>query len=127
MQTLSYGFKKPETGDTGSVFFPALEDNITQLNDHNHDGTDSAKIPSSSSTVVTASVAAASWVATANGTYRQLLTIPAAITAVTDVAISFRDSTTMDPYYLKVEKVSSTTFYAYINDNSVTLTVVYSA
>ena len=40
--TLSYGFVRPATGDKGSVFFPALEDNITQLNSHDHDGTDSA-------------------------------------------------------------------------------------
>jgi hypothetical protein len=31
--TLSYGFEKPATGDKGTVFWPALEDNIQQLHE----------------------------------------------------------------------------------------------
>jgi hypothetical protein len=44
MITLSYGFKKPELKDLGPVVFPALEDNWQQVNDHDHDGLNSAKI-----------------------------------------------------------------------------------
>lgn len=43
---LSYGYKKPQTGDKGSTFFPELEANIQQLNDHAHNGSNSAQIPS---------------------------------------------------------------------------------
>lgn len=41
MITLSYGFEKPVNGDTGDVFFPALERDIQRLNDHTHDGVNS--------------------------------------------------------------------------------------
>ena len=41
MIVLSNGYKLPETGDFGDVWFPALEDNIQRINTHNHDGTDS--------------------------------------------------------------------------------------
>ena len=44
MIILSYGFKKPELKDLGPVVFPALEDNWQQVNDHDHDGLNSAKI-----------------------------------------------------------------------------------
>jgi len=46
MITLTFGILKPQNGDKGSVFFPALEDNLQQLNDHNHDGFNSSKISS---------------------------------------------------------------------------------
>ena len=39
--TLSNGYIKPEDGDTGAVWFDALEDNIQRVNDHNHDGSNS--------------------------------------------------------------------------------------
>jgi hypothetical protein len=44
MLTLSYGFKKPQVPDQGGVVFPALEANWQQVNDHNHDGVNSALI-----------------------------------------------------------------------------------
>ena len=44
MQTLTYGFKKPQVTDKGPVVFPALEANWQQVNDHNHDGANSALI-----------------------------------------------------------------------------------
>lgn len=47
MTTLTYGFKRPATGDQGSVWFPAMEDNITRLDAHDHDGTDSAQLTNS--------------------------------------------------------------------------------
>lgn len=127
MITLTYGFKQPQTGDKGSVFFPALEDNIEALNDHTHNGTNSAKLTAAASVVVSQSILAASWVATSNGTYRQLVTIPGTLTAVSDVRVSFRDATTLDEYHLKVEKASATTYYVYINDNSIALTAVYTS
>lgn len=48
MEILSYGYKKPVNGDTGDVFFPALEENIQKQNDHTHDGVNSAFIASQS-------------------------------------------------------------------------------
>jgi hypothetical protein len=126
MQTLTYGMKIPETGDAGSVFFPALEDNFEQLDIHTHNGTNSPRLTAGSSDAVTQTVAAAGWVATTNGTYRQLLTIPGTLSAFDSVRPSFRNSTG-DYLYLNTEKVTSNTYYVYINDNSLTLTAVYTS
>lgn len=44
MTTLTYGLKRPATGDLGSVWFPAIEGNITQLDAHSHNGVDSPQL-----------------------------------------------------------------------------------
>lgn len=124
MNTLSYGVKQPQTGDKGSVFFPALEDDLDYLNDHAHDGVTGVKITATNITAVTQSVLSGSWVATSGGTYRQLLTV-ANGKNFDDVDIVFRDSTSKQKMYLATEKVSATTFYVYINDNSIGLTASY--
>jgi hypothetical protein len=123
MLTLSFGFKKPETNDKGDIVFPALEDNIQQLNDHDHNGTNSKKLPSSSIEPLTATLASGSWVATTNDRYRQLVTLPVSLTY---------DTTTIEArlssghvFLPTIEKVSATQFYLYINDNSENVTVLY--
>ncbi len=124
MLTLSYGYKKPQTNDKGSVFWPAMEANFQQLNDHTHNGTDSAKITAASSTVVTVAILAAAWgVALADGGYRQLVTLPGTVTYDT-VMLHYKGATNGHVYFLQTEKVSSSTFYVYCNDNSLSFTAV---
>lgn len=124
MLTLTYGFKKPQNGDKGSVFWDALALNCQLVNDHTHDGTNSAKLTAFATTAYTQPLAGP-WVLVANGVYRQLVTV-ASGHLVDDYNISFRDTTSGYAYLLSYEKVSSTTFYVYINDNSVSVTAVYS-
>ena len=125
MQILSYLFKKPQTGDKGSVFFPALEQNFQQLNDHTHNGTNSAKLPGSSVTSVTQAVSSAGWLATSGGTYRQIVTLPGTM-LFDDHAIIFRNQASpKKQLFLDVEKISSNTYYAYTNDNTVSVTAYY--
>lgn len=124
MEILSNGVKKPETGDRGSVFFPALEDNCDYLNDHTHDGSLGEPIPATNISPVTQSVSSGSWSATSGGQYRQLLTVPNGKN-FDDVDITFKHSTTKEPISLGVEKVSATTYYVFINDNSVSLVASY--
>lgn len=126
MLTLSYGFYKPQTGDKGSVFFPRLEDNFQKLNDHTHDGANSSKITAASSNVVTQAVASGSWALVSLGTYKQTVTLPAAL-AYDNIVIGFRDAATGHPLSLSVQKVSSTQYDVFINDNSLNLTAVYSS
>jgi hypothetical protein len=126
MLTLSYGFKKPQTGDKGSAFFPALEDNIQQLNDHTHDGSDSPRLDTSSVEALTSSVPAGSWVAQGDGVYRQLVTMPGGIT-YGEVMIGFLESPAGHIAMLGVEKVSASTFYVYCTDNAKSFTAVYSS
>lgn len=124
MLTLSHGFEKPETGDKGSVFFPALENNIQKLNDHTHNGTNSELLTAASSAAVTQTINSASWSHLGSGTYRQLVTMPANIAFDTH-SIQLRNNSTGVVMYLGIEKVSANTYYVFINDNSVTLKAVY--
>ena len=45
--TLSRGYKLPSSGDDSTTWMSNIEDNIQRLNDHDHDGTDSALIDGS--------------------------------------------------------------------------------
>ena len=124
MQTLSYGIKKPEDGDKGSSFFPALEDDLQQLNDHDHDGVDSAPILSTNITSVQQALSAALWVAVSGGTYRQLVTVPNG-KLYDNSFIFFRNTADKSQMFLGVEKVSRTTYYVYINDSTIDITAYY--
>jgi hypothetical protein len=124
MQTLSYGIKKPQDGDKGSTWFPALEDNFQQQNDHDHDGVDSAPIASTNIASVQQSLSAANWVAVSGGTYRQLVTVPNG-KLYDNSFILFRNTADKSQMLLGVEKVSSTTYYVYINDSTIDVTAYY--
>lgn len=124
MQTLSYGFLLPETGDLGPVVFPALEANIQQLNDHTHDGTNSSLLTAASIAGIPVAIPSGSWAAFGpTGHYRQLVTLPAGFSYDT-VQISFRLST---GEYLtpQVEKVSATQYYIYSIDNTLSFVACY--
>lgn len=124
METLSHGVKKPETGDKGSVWFPAIEDNCDILNDHNHDGSNSTSIPSTSISPVTKAIESGSWLAVSGGTYRQAVTVPNGKTFDNSVVI-FRHGATKKQIFLDVEPITSTTFYVYINDPTINVTAYF--
>lgn len=121
--TLSYGYIQPQSGDKGSVWFPALNDNIQQLNDHNHDGVTSALIPATSVTSATVSIPAASWVADGAGRYRQDVTVPTGYT-MDAYAILFRLSTgeIITP---SITRLSATSFRIFGPDNTLTYEAVF--
>lgn len=114
MQTLSYGYKKPQNPDTGDVFFPAMEFNIQQLNDHDHDGVNSAPLATQTGNVVSVL-----WVAApiGGGMYRQSITMPTGLT-YDGSDIWFRLSTG-EFVYPSVERIDATHFYVYTNDNTI--------
>lgn len=124
MTTLTYGYKLPDTGDSGATLFTALEDNITRLDGHTHDGVDSAALPAQSIAGVTQTISSASWVASgATGHYRQQVTVPAGFD-FDEVQISFR--TTAGAYiHPTVEKVSDTQYYVYTTDNTINFIACY--
>lgn len=124
MNILSYGVKQPQTGDKGSVFFPALEDDLEYLNDHVHDGVQGAPIPATNIEAVKQNLLAASWLAVSGGFYRQLVTVPNGKN-FEDMNITFRITSSGEPVLLTTEKVSSTTYYVYINDSSLAVTAAY--
>ncbi len=124
MTTLTYGYKLPATGDSGATLFTALEDNITRLDGHTHDGTNSAPLPPQSIIGVTQTIALASWVASgATGHYRQAVTVPAGFDFDT-VQISFR--TTAGAYiHPTVERISDTQYYVYSSNNTIDFIAEY--
>jgi hypothetical protein len=123
METLSYGYKRPQTGDQGSTLFTALADNITRLNNHDHDGSDSAKLTAASVVAITQAILAAAWVATSQGNYRQLVTLPGAL-SYDEISITIKNSSG-HIIFPTIEKVSVTTYYVYTNDNATAMTAVY--
>jgi hypothetical protein len=124
MLTLTYGYKKPQANDRGNVFFVPMENNIQQLNDHFHNGVDSALIPASSITKSSASILAASWGATSGGRYRQEITLPAGFTFA-NTAIKFTTAAG-NVAVLTVELGSAANkYYVYVNDNTLALTALY--
>jgi hypothetical protein len=121
--TLSYGYKKPQTNDKGSDVFPALEDDITRLNGHTHNGTDSAILSTSATNSTSQSILAAAWSLVANGIYKQVVTMPAGLSFDNTIK-EFRLSNS-ENVYPTTKKTGANTYEVYINDNTETLTVYY--
>lgn len=116
MITLSKGWKLPETGDFGDVWFPALEDNINQSNTHKHDGLDSEKIDAIDlvTTGAKLTVPNTDFVDQGDGYWRATVTVPGA-GLVDNYVVTVKDPTTKEPIYLRMEKLNSTQFYLYTN------------
>lgn len=114
MQILSKGFKLPETGDFGDVWFPAMEDNIQQMNDHTHNGVDSEKISSVDLEVHSTTVVSASFADQGDGYYRATVSVPGGLDP-SNFVITVKDPTTKDIVHLKQVRLSSTQFYLYTN------------
>lgn len=125
MLTLSYGYKLPEAGDRGTLFYDAMEGNITRFNGHTHNGTDSPPLTAQSISGVTQAISSASWATYGGpiGFYRQLVTVPAGFD-YDIVGISFRLSTG-ELIFPTVERVSDTQYYVYTNDNTLNYVAVY--
>lgn len=120
MQTLSYGYKKPANPDTGDLWFPALELDIQLLNDHTHDGTNSAPLATTSQAISSAGWGAA---AIGGGLYTQIITIPVS-SLYSQVEIWFKLSTG-EFVYPSIEKLTNTSYAIYTNDNSLNYVAYY--
>lgn len=121
--TLSYGYKKPQTGDKGSTFFPDLEADIQQLNDHAHNGSNSARIPSTNISAVTVAIASgAAWVLESSGKYYQEVLIPNDAN-YDDVFVMVKNAAG-EQMFLDVKPVSGNAkkFKVYSNDNTLSAT-----
>ena len=122
-KTLSNGYIKPETDDTGDTYFSNLEDNIQTVNDHDHTG--GAK-GGQLLTPTTQTISSGSWTDAGNDTFTQTIDVTSANAAFTydALGIEFRlsDGTAIYP---TVTKLSSTTYSISINDNTQSLTAIY--
>lgn len=118
MLILSYGFEKPQNTDTGDIYFPAQERNIQRLNDHTHNGVNSALIA-----VTTVNIPSGSWAVSALGAglYEQTVNLPTGF-EYDSMLIQFRLSTG-EVVYPFVQRVSNTAFMIFTNDNTKTYIV----
>lgn len=113
MIILSNGYKLPEDGDLGDVWFDALEDNIQRLNDHSHDGIDSEKLDASAVEAISTGISTGDF--TLSGTeYTYRLTLPSGL-QVDTTSIEFRDATTRDPIHMRYEIFSVSQIDIYSN------------
>lgn len=108
---LSNGYKKPESGDLGTTFFPDLEFNIDRVNGHSHNGTDSNKLTPLSYTIFTAQVLSGDF-SVVGDEYRATVNLPAEINTDT-TTIRLRDPSTKEFLGLRIEKQSTTQFYLF--------------
>lgn len=125
--TLSKGFVKPTTGDRGETFFPILETNIQQLNDHTHNGSNSQLIATSSLSKGAVAVPDTGW--TASGVlYRQLVTMPASFEWSTSKLKFQMNGGALDEeeIFPKTEFVDEDSFYLYmpVNNQAVDVLVI---
>ena len=123
MITLSFGYQLPETNDKGPVVFPALESNIQQLNDHNHDGSNSAKIPSSSIEPLSIDLNAGDWVADVNGLFKQTVALPSAL-AFDNTAFQVQ-LPNGDVVVPSINKISNAQYDIFTNDPTTGFKVLY--
>ena len=127
MEVLSYGFKRPNNLDRGSIFFDALRDNITLMNNHTHNGLNSAAIPVDSFAKFTASVTNSGWTANGDGTFKKTVTMPGSFvwtgthTQTYGVAGTYADQI----IYPKMVKLTPTTFEVHLFVNNQALLLVF--
>jgi hypothetical protein len=128
MITLSTGVKKPEVGDKGQIVFDALNNNTQIYNDHTHNGTNSAQIPSSGLAKGTLNLSAGDWVATVSGSgYKQTVTLPGVYT-LANCTMRFRVRTGANLHkfiFPTITPTSITQFEATVNDNTLDLEVLF--
>lgn len=122
MIVIANGYKLPELDDDGSVWFSALEFDITRLASHSHDGTTGALL-----TATAQAISSASWAATSGlpGTYDQTVTMPGSLTYdACSLELRLSNGTRIYP---TVTKISANSYKVYVNDNTLNLTAVYSS
>ena len=132
--TLSYGYVRPANGDTGATFWDQLANDITQLNAHTHNGSDSALIPATSITPVSQTVlagaAGVNWGSPTAGLYSRTITVPASIDydvygMIFRVASGSVSGTRGDQLNLSFTRLTDTTYTLYCNHNLVDLDILY--
>ena len=125
--TLTYGRKRPTTGDRD--FWGQLEDNIVVDDAHDYNGVNSPALSPKNFSKSTAAIASGSWSAVSGqaGTYEQTITVPTGY-AVDSMQVKFYITSGGQAGYEvfpTVRKASATTYKVFTNDNSVGYTAVY--
>lgn len=128
MITSTYGIKFPEDGDKGQAVFDALNSNFTIQRDHNHNGTNSAAIASSSLSKGTLNLDAVDWVSVAGGKgFKQTVSMPGVYTLVNCI-MRFRVRTGANQHKIihpSITPASITQFDVTVNDSTLDLEILF--
>ena len=124
METLPYGLKRPQNGDKGQRLTDALNENITQLDGHTHDGVNSPTISTAAIDKITQPIPNANWSNPVNGVYSQVIVMTGGL-QFDKTTISFRDTDTGKSMSLQFQKVDATSYRVYCNDNTKNVTALY--
>ena len=124
METLTYGFKKPQNGDKGQGLFDDLSYNVQKTNDHTHDGVNSPKVNISSLTKQSQLVLNSNWINPVGGVYSQVISMVGGLQFDTST-ITIRETSTGKLMNLLYEKVDVSAFRLYCNDATKDLTILY--
>lgn len=123
MNTLTYGRKEPEDGDKGAQFWPALVANIVLDDAHDHDGSDSAAIPSKNLTRGAVAVTDSGWSASGER-YRKTVSVASGWSLATCQPI-FLLNASGNRIYPHYEKINATSFYLYMPMDNVAVDCIF--
>jgi hypothetical protein len=123
MIVLSYGFKQPQNGDASSVWFPALAENVTLLNNHTHDGSNSSFLNAGSIAPASVDILAVNWTLVSTGIYTQTVTTPLEVNL--DDNIMQIKLSTGEFVYPSITRLTPTSFSIRTNDNSLDYVAVF--
>lgn len=114
MQILSYGFKLPEDGDFGDVWFPALAFDIQQLNDHTHNGLNSPLLAGSAIIAQHSTLLSTAFIDQGDGYWRAEVTLPSGMT-YDGTQIFVREPVSGDTALLRIAPKTQQVAYIYTN------------
>lgn len=122
-QTLSKGYKLPETGDRS--WWDDIAFDIVRVNGHEHDGVDSEKIKSFNLNKSATLISSTNWGSDIGGnTFEQTIALPAGYEFDT-TNISIRLASTGEIIYAKIIKDTDSSFIITVNDNTLELVALY--
>jgi hypothetical protein len=131
MVTTSYGYRIPEAGDRakGALgWYESIEFDVQRLNDHTHNGIDSASLNVNAFSPYSGTILAAGWT-TSGTTYAQDITTPVGIDDINNFNVKFIFTAPVgsvgEVAYLNYDRLTATTYRVYCNDNTAAFTVLY--
>lgn len=131
MTPSTYGYRIPDTGDLAkgaNGWFASIVYNFERLDDHNHDGVNSALLALASFSPYTATIAAAGWSVSGSG-YKQTISAPAGLTEFNNYNAKFVFTAPVGKVgeiaYLHYDRISATSIDVYCNDNTAEFTAYF--
>ncbi|MNJ94794.1 hypothetical protein D3C87_124970 [compost metagenome] len=124
--TTGKGYKLPQNGERGS-WWQNLIDNWVRMDGHKHDGLDSQLLDARNIQKTTQVIQTANWVPADHGLFRQEITLPTNITFAKLAPTFLIDGGDLDGALIHptIEKSAANKYNIFVNDNTLSLKVIY--